>query len=134
LFGPAVHEAVVRIPAPWEVGVAPRGLAFSLAALLWFYRGSKQEGCYVGHRAAGDYPIRDDGSVIEIMAKAWSAAGSREAGAVALTLLADAALWGEDLTKLGDLAAQAAEGVAAIEKLGLRGALEKLKAGALEHT
>ncbi len=42
-------------------------LAFSLAALLWFYRGERQADGLVGRREQGFYPIRDDAHALDIM-------------------------------------------------------------------
>jgi tagaturonate reductase len=101
----------------------PACLAFSLAALLWFYRGRRVEGTYTGERAAGSYPIRDDGAVIASLESAWSA------GDAALTL-ADTALWGEDLTELPGLQDRVRQDLALIGARGMRAALEQVVAKA----
>ena len=103
---------------------APRLLAFSLAALLWFYRGTTGDGAYVGTRQKGEYPIRDEPQVLEIMARAWALERAVGSGACATQLMADTRLWGEDLTKLGNLGADALAAFEAIERRGVRAALE----------
>jgi tagaturonate reductase len=103
-------------------GTAPVGLAFSLAALLHFYKGSMVNGEYTGQRAAGSYPIRDDADVIAVMSEAWQDA--RQPPAVAAKLLADARLWGEDLTRIPGLADQAGRHLAAIEANGVKAAMK----------
>ena len=61
----SVSKWVVRVLPTVEDWVkdgkpAPDGLAFSLAALLWFYRGQREASGAVGRRDRGPYPIRDD--------------------------------------------------------------------------
>ncbi len=105
---------------------APDGLAFSLAALLWFYRGQREAGGVFGRRERGAYPIRDDAPVLDIMAAAWAGAAHGDAPAIARRLLAEPKLWGKDLTTVGDLLAKVETAIAAIEDLGVRGALDRL--------
>jgi tagaturonate reductase len=108
-------------------GTAPRGLAFSLAALLWFYRGRMVDGAYVGSRAGVDYPIRDDAEVLAVIADAWARQGDDHRG-LTDALLAQKALWGEDLTALPGLAGLVAARLAAIARDGMRGALADIAA------
>ncbi|MDR3537028.1 MAG: tagaturonate reductase [Acetobacteraceae bacterium] len=103
-------------------GAVPAGLAFSLAALLWFYRGRMVDGAYTGERAAGPYPIRDDAAVIAKMASAWQDGSPSQAAA---RLLRDATLWGEDLTTLPGLAGQITEDLLAIAAHGVKAALKQ---------
>jgi tagaturonate reductase len=107
-------------------GSAPAGLSFSLAALLWFYRGRMQASDYVGKRAAGDYPIRDDPDVIALMAGAWRDQLPGRTAAVVDSLLADSRLWGEDLTRVPGLSAQVAKSLAAIEAGGIIPAMQQV--------
>jgi len=101
-------------------GTAPAGLAFSLAALLWFYKGRMVDGAYTGTREAGPYPIRDDAPVIAKMAAAWEGGDpARAAG----QLLGDAALWGEDISVLPGLADLVKADLAAIAAKGMKAAL-----------
>lgn len=103
-------------------GTAPRGLAFSLAALLWFYRGKMQGNAYAGTRAAGAYPIQDDAAVIATMARAWQSGDVLPAAA----LLADTTLWGEDLSKIPGLAAQVRDDLSVIAAQGMQAALARV--------
>ena len=103
---------------------APSLLAFSLAALLSFYRGRKESDGFVGRRAKGDYPIRDEPAMLAIMAEGWALETAIGSGAAAERLMADARLWGADLTKVGNLAAEALAAFEAIEQRGVRAALE----------
>ncbi|MDR3435328.1 tagaturonate reductase [Telmatospirillum sp.] len=105
-------------------GKAPAGLSFSLAALLWFYKGEMKGSDYIGTRNAGTYPIKDDAAVIKILSTAWNEAKPGQAAALATKLLADTRLWGEDLTKVPGLAEQASKALAAIEAKGITAALK----------
>ncbi len=105
---------------------APDGLAFSLAALLWFYRGEWRPDGLVGQRGKALYPIRDDARVLDIMGSAWADAQHGDAPGIARRLMADVRLWEKDLTKVGDLAEKVGTAIAAIEKFGVRGALDRL--------
>lgn len=106
-------------------GKAPAGLSFSLAALLNFYDGKfAANGEYEGQRAAGSYPIRDGADVLAILSAAWQDAA--DIGKVVKTLLADARLWGEDLTQVAGLADQTASALAQIKSLGVKAAMAAL--------
>jgi tagaturonate reductase len=107
-------------------GTAPAGLSFSLAALLWFYKGQRQGAEYVGQREAGSYPIKDDAQVIAILSAAWAAAQPGQAAALVPVLLADTRLWGQDLTVVPGLAEQTAKALTAIEAKGIKAALADL--------
>jgi tagaturonate reductase len=127
----SVSKWVVRVLPTVEDWVghgkpAPDGLAFSLAALLWFYRGDREADGVFGRRARGSYPIRDEPQVLDIMVEAWAGAAPGEAAQIARRLLAEPKLWGKDLTAVGDLAAKVETAIAAIEDVGARGALDRL--------
>lgn len=111
-------------------GRAPAGLAFSLAALLRFYRGRFDATSeFVGQREAGSYPIRDSREVLDLFDAAWrDPAHARLADAVP-TLLGDARLWGMDLQMVPELAPRVAHALDRIETVGLFPALTELLAG-----
>jgi tagaturonate reductase len=104
---------------------APPNLAFSLAALLRFYRGRAEGGAYLGTRVRGDYPLRDDPAALAILASIWAEAEPPSAANAASRLLREAGLWGEDLSKIGGLESETRAAASAIERLGVRGALEE---------
>ena len=109
-------------------GRAPAGLAFSLAALLWFYRGRfDAAGEFVGQRTAGGYPIRDNRDVLDIFDAAWRDPANRPTDA-APALLADARLWGMDLNAVPELAPQVANALDRIEAVGMLPALAEMLA------
>jgi tagaturonate reductase len=125
----SVSKLRVRLLPPVKYAMAagkgaPRLLAFSLAALLWFYRGTARDGAYVGARQKGEYPIRDEPLVLATMAEAWALEPAVGSGVVAARLIGEARLWGEDLTRVGNLSAEASTAFEAIEQRGVRGALE----------
>ncbi len=104
-------------------GKAPVGLAFSLAALLNFYRGKFVEGGhYEGERHGQSYRILENADLLSIMNSAWQG----DAKTVAATLLADVRLWGEDLTRLAGLAEQTTTSLASIQRHGVKAAMAAL--------
>jgi len=106
-------------------GKAPAGLAFSLAALLTFYRGKFVDGGeYQGARQDQSYPIRDNADVLVIMNTAWS--GNTEPRKIATSLLADPRLWGEDLTRIANLGDQVANALERIQAVGIKAAMAEL--------
>ena len=107
-------------------GKAPAGLSFSLAALLNFYHGrfnaaGESEGMRQGNQT---YPIRDSAEILAIVDAAWKA--SDDASEQVNTLLADARLWGEDLTQIAGLADQTATSLARIRAVGVKAAMGEL--------
>lgn len=105
-------------------GSAPAGLAFSLAALLFFYRGKFVDGNYEGERQGKAYRILENADVLAIMNAAWQ--GAAGAKPVARILLGDNRLWGEDLTRLGDLGEQVAARLERILAVGVKAAMAEL--------
>ena len=107
-------------------------LAFALATLLAFYRGSFKDGAFVGLRGGSAYVVKDEPRVLEFFAEAWSAFPSdaptpefcqRLVGEA----LAREDLWGQALTEeLPDFCRGVAEQLYAICSQGLRPALERL--------
>jgi len=104
-------------------GERPEGLLFSLAALLAFdTMDGEEDGQYMGRRPdGGRYPIREDRRVVE----AVQASTKEQTAAV----LADSALWGEDLTAYPGLADTVWAHLRAIRSEGPRAALDKLLNG-----
>jgi tagaturonate reductase len=95
-------------------GRAPDLVAFSFAALLWFYRGKADR---------GRYPMRDDAGALALIAAAWAEAGP--AAEVATGLMRETQLWGEDLTKIATFAGAVSTAISDIEAFGVRGALSR---------
>lgn len=107
-------------------GKAPAGLSFSLAALLNFYHGKfNAAGEYVGERASGSYPIRDNPEIQTIMAEAWKTSVNDLAGLVR-GLLADTRLWGEDLNQIAGLTEQVTGALKQIKASGVKAAMAAL--------
>ena len=100
-------------------GRLPDRLAFSLAALLNFYRGAPQaDGSLGGLRAGKAYPIRDDVPILAVFAACRGLAPA----AYADRILGESSFWGEDLRRIPGLAERVARDLAAIEATGMRGA------------
>ena len=110
----------------------PAALAFSLAALIWFYRGEPSSPNELrGRRGEQDYPIRDDAPVLDFFARAWSVARSLDAvqlHELAAATLGQRAFWERDLNEIPGLTAAVATGLQSIARHGMRGALERLLA------
>ncbi len=149
LQNPHMHHSLLSIAqssvSKWRVRVlpsikdfararaaAPAGLAFSLAALLHFYRGSHDErGVYTGRRGKESYQIQDDPLVLSALEQAWQTYEvEKQAAPMVQRVLADERLWGEDLNAIAGLTERVVDGVIAIQRLGTEGAvLELLKFG-----
>jgi tagaturonate reductase len=111
-----------------NTGKLPAALAFSLAALIRFYKGTPTaNGGLNGERAGVAYPIRDDADVIAFFQSQWQAFDATgDTGALATAVLAHEAFWGRDLTQLPGMADAVASGLQAIQSQGVRAAVESL--------
>lgn len=90
-----------------ERQMAPAGLGFSLAAVLYFYRGEPASaGALEGKRDTGAaYPIKDSPEVLNVLADAWQKFEAHQSVEQLTTqLLSNTNLWGEDLTAVAGLA------------------------------
>jgi tagaturonate reductase len=105
-------------------GQPPRALAFSLAALLAFYRGTEvREGALQCIRDGTPYAAQDDLPVLSAFAEAWGAYEThRDATRVAQAILGRRDFWGEDLGALTDLSPLVAANLARIQEVGVRAA------------
>lgn len=118
---PSVQDAIKATGRPPEL------LTFSLAALLWFYRGTLAHGVCTGDRAGNAYPIKDDAAVLQTLTAAWAKQGAAtEFGAFATDLLRRSELWGTDLTALPGFADLVATHLRSIATSGMRDALTDL--------
>lgn len=111
------------LAAYWEkTGTLPSHLAFSLAALIAFYRGSRMEdGVLMGQRGGVPYRILDDEGVLAFFLAHRQDAPDARTHAV----LSHREFWGRDLTEIPGLEAYVALALADIENLGVRAAMEK---------
>ena len=91
---------------------APPLIAFSFAALLWFYRGQAPR---------GPYPLRDEPAALALFRAAWEGEAALAAG----RLMRETQLWGEDLTALPGFVKHVEAAIADIEALGVRAALAR---------
>jgi tagaturonate reductase len=120
-----------------ERGKVAPGLAFSLAALIRFYRGSfTSENDFVGERhAAGSptggtgrpYPIRDDRELLTFVADAWRAVKQPDdLDVLTRRLLSEPRLWGKSLERVPGLSERVAASLRRIERDGVRAALASI--------
>jgi tagaturonate reductase len=109
-------------------GSVPPALAFSLAALILFYKGARlKQAELTGWRGGATYPIRDEPQVLDFFERCWnrwSAPGRTRD--LAAAVLGHTQLWAADLNNIPGLTDRVAEALALIETHGLRHALESL--------
>lgn len=92
-------------------GKTPARLAFSMAALIAFYKGDLRDG----------YTLNDGAEVIEFFANAWAGES------VVDTVLGNEVFWGEDLRQLPGFAEAVQSALDSIVSLGARAAVQELK-------
>lgn len=107
-------------------GKAPKALAFSLAALIAFYKGKvNAEGAVVGERGGVEYPIRDDKEVMEYFVSVWA---GMDVAALVKDVLGRVDLWGEDLCALTGMLESVTASLEDIEANGMRAAVRNILA------
>ncbi|EGO63847.1 tagaturonate reductase [Acetonema longum] len=87
-------------------GTLPKRLVFSLSALLFVYKDGVIDGTSMkARRPAGEFIMKDDLPVLQFMAERWSAFDGSSAGAAKLAkeILANEAIWGENLNRIAGL-------------------------------
>jgi tagaturonate reductase len=106
----------------------PPALAFSLAALLAFYRGTEvRDGALVGTRASGPYVVKDDAHVLEAIAGQWRAfVQHQDVIALCRAILARTDFWDEDLAVLPDLVEAVSVHLSRIVQIGVRQAIRTI--------
>ncbi len=111
-------------------GRLPAALSFSLAALIWFYRGeTKTPTESKGFRNGQAYPIRDDAPVLDFFAKGWATARTMDPiqlHELAVAVLGQTSFWEKDLNQIPGLTEAVASGLQSIVKNGMRPTVEKL--------
>jgi tagaturonate reductase len=106
----------------------PAHLAFGLAALLAFYRGTEiKDAALIGLRNGKEYQIKDDLPILETFANLWQRFDGSAAG---IAELVDAVFrqqewWGKDLHTIPGLAAAVTRDLGFILDKGTKAALER---------
>lgn len=111
-------------------GKVPVRLAFGLAALIAFYRGTQiKDGALIGHRDGQEYLIKDDLKILEVFANTWEGFDGSPAGIVKIadTILQQKEWWGKDLREVPGLAENIVADLTFIETKGMVAALASLK-------
>ncbi len=100
-------------------GQLPEKLVFSLSALLSFYS---------GRRGAEVIQLADDADILEWFASLWKSCDGSEASLRVLTaeVLGATNRWGCNLNEVAGLTDKVAQGLVAIEKIGMKQALQDL--------
>jgi tagaturonate reductase len=111
-------------------GKIPTRLAFGLAALIAFYRGTEiKDGALIGHRDGKEYLIKDDLIVLEIFAKAWKDFDGSDAAIAKVvdTILKQKGWWKKDLREISGFVQAIVADLTLIERNGMNAALRSLK-------
>lgn len=112
-------------------GSLPPLLTFSLAALLFFYRGRRSSASEIeGRRNGRPYPVRDEVAVLDALDQAWRAHDGHHQDPVLLAgeVLRRSELWGRDLTRIPGLASAVSTGLVSLLRDGARATVERLLA------
>lgn len=110
-------------------GRLPEKLTFSLAALIAVYKDGKVDGTGLrARREKGDFVMKDDVPVLEFFAKVWGGFDGTKAAAnqVASKVLANSAIWGQDLNKVRGLTDKVGNYLYSITSDGMQSAVQKL--------
>ena len=108
-----------------KTGKIPPHLAFSLAALMYFYTGSEiKDSALMGNRNGEEYKILDDAGALEFFAE-HSGKDSLE---FTKAYLSNSSFFGRDLTEYTGLAETVAGYLEDIRSLGMREAIRKVNA------
>jgi len=110
-------------------GKLPEKLTFSMAALIAVYKDGIVEGTAMkARREKGEFTMKDDLPALEFFEETWKAFdGSKESAVkVAEKVLANTAMWGEDLNKVEGLAEKVGDYLYWIAKDGIKATVERL--------
>lgn len=102
----------------------PRYLAFSLAALLAFYRCTERDGRFYGQRGDTEYEIRDDREALRFFA----AHSGQSNPAYVHAYMQQTALHGMDFTTLPGVEQAVVQDLDAIDRIGICAAVDSLMA------
>ena len=102
-----------------KFGRPPEALAWSMAALIAFYRGTGlRDGALVGRRGEEEYLIKDDLDVLEFFHALWTGPEADDPAAAVRRVLENRRLWDADLTDLPGFAERVTASFAAILEAG----------------
>jgi tagaturonate reductase len=110
-------------------GKLPEKISFSLAALIAVYKDGNVEGsAMLARREKGEFTMRDDLPVLHFMADTWTTYTGDEASAciVAAAVLANAEIWGQDLTAVPGLVEKVGQYLHAIATEGMQNVVNRL--------
>jgi tagaturonate reductase len=130
----SVSKYKARVLPSVEAYIAMRGnvparLAFGLAALIAFYRGTEIRGqSLIGARDGREYAITDDMPILKEFAALWSACDGTSASVKHLVdqVLGHSDRWGKDLRKISGLSDAVAASVSSILRDGMQSALARV--------
>jgi tagaturonate reductase len=110
----------------------PSALAFSLAALISFYRiTGEANGSFTGTRGDKSYPVKDDDAVCRIFKDLWNLFSENcDYDMLASSVLSRCELWGRDLSRIEGLSSFIAASLRAIDEKGMEKAVDAVCEGA----
>jgi tagaturonate reductase len=111
-------------------GKVPARLAFGLASLIDFYRGTEiRDSALIGHRDGKEYNIKDDLAILQVFGELWSSYDGSPAAVAALTdvVLKQSGWWGRDLREISGLSDAVTKDLISILNNGMVAALVELE-------
>ena len=107
-------------------GAVPQCLAFGIAAIIVYYNGKNViDRSMTGNRDEESFVIKDDESVLHFFEDLYKSTNAPEK--LAHAVLSNLDLWGEDLTKLGDLEKVVAHDIEEIQNRGMMAAMDSVR-------
>ncbi|KKI91936.1 altronate oxidoreductase [Bacillus sp. SA1-12] len=109
---PTLHDYIQQF------GTLPKGIVFSLSAMIYFYRGKRGE---------EDIKLVDDQEALDLLQRLWNNyhGDENEIEAIVKTILSAEELWGENLNDLPKLTETVTQHIQTIDKLGMAKAITK---------
>ena len=102
----------------------PKGLVYTLAALLRYYKVKKSEDKYFGYDLNGKkYVINDNIENLEFMKNCWSKTNIYE---TVVSILGNKNIWGEDLNNINNLTNKVVDYINSIENIGVIDTIEEI--------
>lgn len=112
-----------------DKGIIPQNLSFSLAALLYFYKGTDiRDGKLICSRKGEEYGVNDNIETLDFFRKIWLSYERGEAGLeeIVKNIFANIELWGQNLNSLPELKDRVLTHLKEFDEYGMKKSLHKL--------
>ena len=107
-----------------KYNVLPKGLVYTLAALIRYYKVEKTEDKYYGYDLNGKkYVINDNIKNLEFMNNSWKKVDINE---IVVDILGNKNIWGEDLNNINNLTNKVVDYINSIENIGAIDTIEEI--------